>query len=400
MNRQLELLHPYPFQRFNQLLESVSTESNEPLVAWSMGEPRHAAADFLVQALQDETLIRRGLGTYPPTKGIPELREAIAGFLMQRYQLSSKPDPETQVLPVTGTREALFAIAQAIVTATDTANVIMPNPFYQIYEGATILAGAEPYYLNCTEANNYLPDFDEVPDQVWERCELLYLCTPGNPTGAVMTTEELQKVIRLAEQFNFVIVSDECYSEIYRHESDPPEGLLGAADAMGWHDYKNCLAVNSLSKRSNLPGLRSGYIAGDAELLEKFLLYRTYHGSAMPVHHQLVSVMAWQDEEHVIANRSLYREKFDTVAEILNPVWPMPMPDAGFYFWPETPIPDTDFAVRLIQLANVKVLPGSFLSRDTPEGNPGNNRVRMALVATLDECIEAAQRIVHCWQHL
>lgn len=400
MNRQLELLHPYPFQRFNQLLENVTSESNEPLIAWSMGEPRHDAADFLVRAMQDESLVRQGLGSYPPTKGLPELREAIAGFLQQRYQLASRPDPESQVLPVTGTREALFAIAQAVVTATDAGKVVMPNPFYQIYEGAAILAGAEPHYLNCTKANGYLPDLDQVPEQIWAECDLLYLCTPGNPTGAVMSSEELQKAIRLAEQFNFIIVSDECYSEIYRDEKAPPAGLLGAADAMGWHDYKNCLAVNSLSKRSNLPGLRSGYIAGDAELLEKFLLYRTYHGSAMPVHHQLVSEMAWRDEKHVVSNRSLYRQKFAAVAEILEPVWPMTIPEAGFYFWPETPLSDTEFAVRLIELANVKVLPGSFLSRDTTEGNPGANRVRMALVATQDECVEAAQRIVHCWPRL
>ena len=400
MNRQLEYLHPYPFQRFNQLLENVSSESNEPLIAWSMGEPRHDAADFLVNALQDEDLIRRGLGTYPPTKGLPELREAIAGFLQRRYELSNGPDPETQVLPVTGTREALFAIAQAVITSTEAGRVVMPNPFYQIYEGAAILAGAAPYYLNCTHENGYLPDFDSVPADVWDACELLYLCSPGNPTGAVMTTEDFQKAIQLAEQHNFVIVSDECYSEIYRDESKPPAGLLGAADAMGWHSYRHCIAVNSLSKRSNLPGLRSGYVAGDAEILEKFLLYRTYHGSAMPVHHQLVSVLAWQDEDHVVINRSLYREKFKAVADILDPVWPMSTPEAGFYFWPETPMPDTDFAVRLIELANVKVLPGSYLSRDTESGNPGANRVRMALVATLDECIEAAERIVQCWERL
>jgi len=400
MNKQLELLHPYPFQRFNQLLENVETVSNAPLIAWSMGEPRHEAARFLVEAMQDEALIRKGLGTYPPTKGIPELREAIAAFLQQRYNLSDKPDAETQVLPVTGTREALFAIAQAVISASDGGRVVMPNPFYQIYEGAAILAGAEPFYMNCTADNGFLPDFDSVPEDVWQDCELLYLCTPGNPTGAVMSEESLQQAIRLADRYNFVIVSDECYSEIYFDEDNPPAGLLGAADAMGWSDYRHCVAVNSLSKRSNLPGLRSGYVAGDAEILEKFLLYRTYHGSAMPVHHQLVSEKAWQDEQHVIDNRKLYREKFDAVARILAPVWPMQMPDAGFYFWPETPMADTDFAVRLIELANVKVLPGSFLSRTTENGNPGEQRVRMALVATLEECIEAAERIVQVWERM
>ena len=400
MNQQLERLHPYPFQRFNALLASVETKSNAPLIAWSMGEPKHPAARFLVEALQDETLIRRGLGTYPPTKGLEQLRAAIADFLKRRYGLHQTPNAETQVLPVTGTREALFAIAQAVVSANEAGRIVMPNPFYQIYEGAAILAGAEPHYLNCTEENNFLPDFAAVPAEIWDQCDLLYLCTPGNPTGAVMSNERLQTVIRLADRHDFVIVSDECYSEIYFDENEPPGGLLGAADAMGWHDYRNCIAVNSLSKRSNLPGLRSGYVAGDAAILEKFLLYRTYHGSAMPVHHQLVSELAWQDEQHVIENRSLYREKFKAVANILEPVWPMQQPEAGFYFWAQTPTRDTDFAVRLIELANVKVLPGSFLSRDTDSGNPGENRVRMALVATLDECVEAAERIVQVWERL
>ena len=400
MNHQLDLLHPYPFQRFNQLLEGVTTGSRAPLIAWSMGEPRHEAADFLVNALQDEQLIREGLGTYPPTRGLPELREAIAAFLARRYRLGGMPDPETRVLPVTGTREALFAIAQAVVTSNRAGAVVMPNPFYQIYEGAAILSGARPCYMNCTPDNRYLPDFDSVPEAVWRACDLLYLCTPGNPTGAVMTTADLQRAIKLAEQYQFVIVSDECYSEIYPDENSPPPGLLGAAHDMGLDDYRNCIAVNSLSKRSNLPGLRSGYVAGDPDILDRFLLYRTYHGSAMPVHHQRVSVMAWQDEDHVLENRERYRAKFKAVADILDPVWPVQLPEAGFYLWPETPMEDTNFAVRLIEQANVKVLPGSFISRDTAAGNPGANRVRIALVATLDECVEAATRIVDCWDSL
>ena len=400
MNRQLDLLHPYPFQRLNRLMEGVTTKSDAPLIAWSMGEPGQEAADFLVNALRDEQLIRRGLGAYPPTRGLPELREAMASFLARRYRLTEMPDPETRVLPVTGTREALFAIAQAIVTSNRAGSVVMPNPFYQIYEGAAILSGARPWYMNCTSDNRYLPDFNSVPEAVWRNCDLMYLCTPGNPTGAVMTTEDLQQAIALAQKHRFVIVSDECYSEIYADEKSPPPGLLSAAADMGLDDYRNCIAVNSLSKRSSLPGLRSGLVAGDARILDRFLLYRTYHGSAMPVHHQLVSVLAWQDEAHVRESREAYRARFKAVADILDPVWPMQRPAAGFYLWPETPMADTSFAVRLIEEANVKVLPGSFISRDTAAGNPGANRVRIALVASLEECVEAATRIRDCWDRL
>ena len=276
----------------------------------------------------------------------------------------------------------------------------MPNPFYQIYEGAALLAGSKPYYVNCEPGNGYLPDFDGVPEEVWQRCQLLYLCSPGNPTGAVMGIAQIQTLIALSDKYNFIIASDECYSEIYMNEENPPAGLLEAASLLGRDDYKNCVAFNSLSKRSNLPGLRSGYVAGDAEIMQKFLLYRTYHGSAMSMHHQVLSTLAWNDEQHVIENRQVYRDKFALVADILNPVWPMAIPEAGFYFWPETPISDPDFAVRLVQLANVKVLPGSYLSRATDSGNPGTNRVRIALVATQSECIEAAERIVDCWHKI
>jgi len=400
MNNNLEKLYPYPFQRFNQLLDGVTSETNLSQIAWSMGEPKHAAPDFLVNALTDTALIREGFGTYPPTKGTPALRTAIANFINRRFGLEPALDPDLNVLPVTGTREALFAFAQAVIEPQSDSVTVMPNPFYQIYEGAALLAGSKPYYVNCEPGNGYLPDFDGVPEEVWQRCQLLYLCSPGNPTGAVMGIAQIQALIALSDKYNFIIASDECYSEIYMDEENPPAGLLEAASLLGRDDYKNCVAFNSLSKRSNLPGLRSGYVAGDAEIMQKFLLYRTYHGSAMSMHHQVLSTLAWNDEQHVIENRQVYRDKFALVADILNPVWPMAIPEAGFYFWPETPISDPDFAVRLVQLANVKVLPGSYLSRATDSGNPGTNRVRIALVATQSECIEAAERIVDCWHKI
>jgi N-succinyldiaminopimelate aminotransferase len=393
MNPLLDELQPYPFERFNALLDGVKSSASQPLIAWSLGEPRHEAPDFLVSQMQEGDIIRRGFGTYPPTRGLPELRESIAEFLARRYQLPRKPDPESQVLPVNGTREALFAFAQAVIDPAGGGITMMPNPFYQIYEGAALLAGTRPWFLNCTASNGFLPDFSTVPDSVWRDCRLLYICSPGNPTGAVMDIECLKQVVTLAQQHDFIVASDECYSEIYLDETMPPPGVLQAASELGLDGFDRCIAFNSLSKRSNLPGMRSGYVAGDADILAGFLKYRTYHGSAMPVHHQLLSTLAWQDDEHVLQNRRLYREKIFAVKAILDPVWPMDVPEAGFYFWPETPIPDQDLAVRLIELANVKVLPGSFLSRDTTTGNPGENRVRIALVATMQECVEAAERI-------
>ncbi|MBT4160045.1 MAG: succinyldiaminopimelate transaminase [Gammaproteobacteria bacterium] len=399
MNRNLEKLHPYPFEKLNALLEGVSNKANMPLIAWSVGEPKHPAPDFLVEALSNESVIRQGFGAYPPTRGLPELRDAISDFLARRYSLHERPDPETQVLPVTGTREALFSFANAVLTPTDDSVTVMPNPFYQIYEGAALLAGSEPHYVNCSGID-LTPDFDSVPNDIWQRCQLLYLCSPGNPTGGVLSADKLGELIKLSDEHGFIIAADECYSEIYLDESDPPPGLLEVASALGRHDYRNCIAFNSLSKRSNLPGLRSGYVTGDARILEKFLLYRTYQGAAMPVHHQLLSAMAWQDEHHVRENREIYRSKFKTVVGILNTVWPMETPRAGFYLWPETPMDDQMFTRRLIEETSIKVIPGSFLSRDTKTGNPGTNRVRMALVATEAECIEAAERIVDHWEAL
>jgi N-succinyldiaminopimelate aminotransferase len=400
MNQNLDKLHPYPFARLNELLQDVSPETDLPLISWAMGEPKHATPDFLVAAMQDEQLIRHGFGAYPPTKGTPELRASISAFINRRFNMQQAINPESEVLPVNGTREALFAIAQTIIDTGKKSRTLMPNPFYQIYEGAALLAGSDPYFLNCTQDSGFIPDFDAVPADVWQQCQLLYLCTPGNPTGAVMSSAQLQSLIALSDEFDFVIISDECYSEIYQNEQAPPPGLLQAASEMGRHDLRNCLAFNSLSKRSNLPGLRSGYVAGDRRLIEKFLLYRTYHGSAMPMHHQTLSTIAWQDERHVIENRRLYRSKFETVSQILSPVWPVQVPEAGFYLWPKTPTSDPEFAMNLVKHANVKVLPGSFLSRDSDEGNPGTNRVRIALVATEAECADAANRIVDCWDKL
>ena len=400
MNNLLDALQPYPFQRLNGLLENVQPQSGKSPISWAMGEPKHPAPDFLVAMLNDESLIREGFGTYPPTKGRPELRNAISSFLAHRFRLNEKPDPELQVLPVSGTREALFSFAQAVVEPTDDSVTMMPNPFYQIYEGAAILAGSKPYFLNCTAENGFIPDFSGVSNDLWQACQLIYICTPGNPTGAVQNLQSLEQLISLSLEHDFVIASDECYSELYADEANPPPGILQAAQAVGNPEYRNCIAFNSLSKRSNLPGLRSGYVAGDAALIEKFLLYRTYHGAAMPVHHQVISTLAWSDEQHVIDNRATYRLKFARVTEILSTCWTTAIPAAGFYLWPETPIPDQDFAVRLIQETNVKVLPGSLLSRDTNQGNPGANRVRIALVATETECIEAAERIVNQWQRL
>lgn len=399
MNSNLDRLHPYPFEKLNALLADVEPTSNLEPIAWSVGEPKHAAPPALIAALADPELIRRGFGTYPPTKGLPELRAAICRFLRRRFQLSADLDPDTQVLPVTGTREALFSFAQAVLDAGQDSLTLMPNPFYQIYEGAALLAGSEPVFLDCNNAN-LMPDFSSVSADTWRRCRLVYLCSPGNPTGGLHTREELKQLITLSDEFDFIIASDECYSEIYFDESAPPVGLLQVASEMGRTDYRNCISFNSLSKRSNIPGVRSGYAAGDASVLQKYLLYRTYQGAAMPVHHQLLSAMAWEDETHVIENRAIYRSKFKTVTGILNQVWDTVIPAAGFYLWPQTPVDDEAFAVRLIQHANVKVLPGSFLSRDGGSGNPGQNRVRMALVATEAECIEAAERIVASWDRL
>ncbi len=390
MNPELDRLHPYPFEKLHKLKAQVVPPAGLPHIALSIGEPKHDIPDFVQPILTQQMA---GFSNYPVTIGMVELRQTISDWLRTRFQLNAAPDPASQVIPVNGTREALFAFAQAVIDRTRNPLVVMPNPFYQIYEGAAMLAGAEPHYLDCLEQNRFLPDFDSVPEAVWQRCQLLYICSPGNPTGAVIGMDTLKRLIALADKYDFVIASDECYSEIYFDEQQPPPGLLQACAELGRDDYARCVVFHSLSKRSNLPGLRSGFAAGDGQILKRFLHYRTYHGCAMPLPLQQVSIAAWQDEDHVRDNRRLYQEKFARVLEILKPVLDVDYPDAGFYLWPRTEQSDTDFARDLFAAQNVTVLPGSFLSRDSVAGNPGAQRVRMALVASVEECVEAAKRI-------
>ena len=389
MNPDLDRLHDYPFQKLARLFADTHPPSDRSDIKLSIGEPKHPAPGFVRDALIGAL---DGLGNYPLTKGSAALRGAISDWLKTRFKLTAI-DAEREVLPVTGTREALFAFAQAVVDRRADPIVAMPNPFYQIYEGAALLAGAEPYYLNTTAAFGFQPDFDAVPASVWERCQLLYLCSPGNPTGAVLSAETLRRVIELADRHDFIIASDECYSELYPVDAAPPVGILEVCADMGRNDFHRCVAFHSLSKRSNLPGMRSGFVAGDARLLERFLLYRTYHGCAMPPPHQVASVAAWQEETHVAENRALYQAKFDAVLDILAGHLDVQRPDAGFYLWARTPGSDQDFARGLYDAEHVTVLPGSFLSREANGINPGAGHVRMALVAPLAECIDAAQRI-------
>ncbi len=394
MNRDLARLQQYPFEKLAELKRDLQAPAGLDHIALSIGEPQHAPPHPVVEQLIAHL---HQLARYPSTRGSDDLRGAIAEWLARRFDLpASAVDPASQVLPVSGTREALFAIAQCVVDRSAVAPaVLMPNPFYQIYEGAALLAGAEPVFMNCVPQNGFLPDLDAVDPSVWQRCQLIYICSPGNPSGAVMPTEYLAKLIELAQQYDFIIAGDECYSEIYPDESDPPPGLLGAAWQLGLTDFRRCLAFHSLSKRSNLPGLRSGFVAGDAEILRDFLRYRTYQGGALPTATQSASVTAWRDEDHVLANRALYREKFARVTEVLSATLAPQSPEAGFYLWAETPIADTEFARRLYAEQNVTVLPGRYLARESNGINPGENRVRMALVAPLDECLDAARRVNH-----
>lgn len=399
MNPDLTLLHPYPFEKLAALKAAVNAPAHLNDIMLSIGEPKHEPPAFVLETLVSNL---SKLSNYPTTKGLPELREAIATWANKRFQLTIGTfTADKHVLPVNGTREALFAFAQAIIDRSKSdALIVSPNPFYQIYEGAALLSGAQPYFLNCTEENHFIPDFASVPAEIWQRCQLLFICSPGNPTGAVMNTSQLKELIVLADKYDFVIASDECYSELYFDEANPPAGLLQACAELGRDDFARCVVFHSLSKRSNLPGLRSGFVGGDAKILEKFLLYRTYHGCAMPVPTQLASVAAWQDETHVIANRVAYRQKFDAVLDVLAGILPVSKPDASFYLWPKTPIKGEVFAQQLFAQQKVTVLPGSFLARDTGGINPGENYVRMALVASLAECTEAAQRIKQFVQSL
>lgn len=392
MNPDLQALYPYPFEKLASLKAGVEPPSTLSHIALSIGEPKHEPPPFVLDTLS-QNLAR--LANYPATKGLPELRAAIARWAERRFRLGAQGlDPERQVLPVNGTREALFAFAQAVIDRTQSHPlVVSPNPFYQIYEGAALLAGAGTAFLNCTTDNGYIPDFAAVDPQIWNDCQLLYICSPGNPTGAVLTLEHWRTLLELADRHDFVIASDECYSELYFDEQQPPTGLLQACTELDRPGFERCVVFHSLSKRSNLPGLRSGFVAGDAGLLAEFLRYRTYHGCAMPVPVQLASIAAWEDETHVIANRDQYREKFDAVLEILGDCLDVQRPEAGFYLWPRTPVDSETFARELFRQQNVTVLPGNYLARPTASGNPGDQYVRMALVASLEECIEAAKRI-------
>jgi N-succinyldiaminopimelate aminotransferase len=391
MNNALQDLQPYPFEKLRALLGSVKPNPDKRPVALSIGEPKHKSPPFVAQALADNL---DQMAVYPTTAGVPALREAIAGWCERRFGVPNGwLDAARHVLPVNGTREALFAFTQTVVNRSDDGLVISPNPFYQIYEGAAFLAGAKPHYLPCLAEHGFNPDFDAVSDDIWDRCQILFLCSPGNPTGALIPLETLKKLIALADKHDFVIAADECYSELYFDEGTPPPGLLSACVALGREDFKRCVVFHSLSKRSNLPGLRSGFVAGDADILKAFLLYRTYHGCAMPIQTQLASIAAWNDEEHVRANRTLYREKFDAVLEILSPVLDVQRPDGGFYLWPNVGTDDAAFCRDLFVAEHVTVVPGSYLSREVDGFNPGAGRVRLALVAPLAECIEAAERI-------
>ncbi|UTW46070.1 succinyldiaminopimelate transaminase [bacterium SCSIO 12696] len=401
MNPNLNQLQPYPFERLAALKAGVEAPKEATPIALSIGEPKHSAPELAVNALKNSLA---GLGNYPATRGTAELRGAIGRWLCTRFAL--KGINQNQILPVNGTREALFAFAQAVVDRHQSEPlVVMPNPFYQIYEGAALLAGAQPYFVNCDQQSGFIPDFSQVDESVWQRCQLLYLCTPGNPTGAVMSLQQLQDLIALADQYDFVIASDECYSEIYLDEQQPPAGILQACAELGRHDYHRCIAFQSLSKRSNLPGLRSGFVAGDQNLIERFLLYRTYHGCAMSLPVQQASIAAWSDEQHVIDNRALYREKFDAVLPLLEDRLTTRRPQGGFFLWSKVPattagLDDQQFARQLFEHTGITVLPGSFLARDTVDGNPGRGWLRIALVAPLQECCSAAKQIAAFVDHI
>lgn len=393
MNSKLARLQPYPFQKLAELVQGVTPPADKAAISLAIGEPKHAAPPFVLEELQSALA---GLSAYPATKGGAALRKSVADWASRRFALKRIAlDPDRHVLPVCGTREALFSVAQAVIDVRlhTRPRVIIPNPFYQIYEGAALLAGAEPFFLNATADTGYKMDFARVPEDLWKQVQLVYVCSPANPTGAVMEREDYARLIALAEEHDFIIASDECYSEIYQDEGSPPVGLLQVADELGVEDYRRCLVFHSLSKRSNLPGLRSGFVAGDGEVMARYLLYRTYAGSSLPPPTQAASIKAWGDEAHVRTNRDLYRQKFQAVTDILAPVMSIEIPPGGFYLWPQTPIQDETFTRELYARENVLVLPGSYLSREAAGTNPGSGRVRMALVAGLDECAEAAHRV-------
>jgi N-succinyldiaminopimelate aminotransferase len=391
MNPALMKLRPYPFERLRALLAGAQPPADLAHISLSIGEPRHTPPAVVLDAFTQNL---QTLGNYPATAGLPQFRAAVADWLTRRFQLPrAAVNADTMVLPVNGTREALFAFTQAMTDSSAAPLIVMPNPFYQIYEGAALLAGAQPYFMGSDHGNQrHLPDLDGVPADVWRRCRVLFLCSPSNPTGAVAGIDYLRRALELAERHDFVVAADECYSEIYLDESKPPPGLLQAAVAAGNTGFKRCMVFHSLSKRSSVPGLRSGFVAGDPELIKSFLLYRTYHGCAMSVHTQLVSIAAWQDDHHVVENRRLYREKFAAVLPILREAMHVDAPDASFYLWPQVG-DDERFVRQLFERKHVTILPGSYLARDMPHGNPGRGRVRISLVASPAECAEAARRV-------
>jgi len=398
LNPRLDLLQPYPFERLRAVLAGATPPVGLRHIPLSIGEPKHTPPAFIGEALVRS--LGESLGSYPVALGLPELRAAIARWLERRFELSAgSVSPEHNVLPVNGTREALFSFVQAAVDTESGARgtrplVLMPNPFYQIYEGAALLAGAEPRFLNCTESNGYLPDLDAVDARTWNRCQVLFLCTPGNPTGAVMPEAYLRHALELSARHGFVVASDECYSELYFDEGARPPGLLQAAWRAGNSAFARCLVFHSLSKRSSVPGLRSGFVAGDAGFLARYRLYRTYHGCAVPLHTQLASIPAWNDEAHVVDNRRLYREKFSRTTPLIAAALQqeIAIPAGGFYLWPKVP-DDEAFTRGLFERQHVTVLPGRYLARETASGNPGIGRVRISLVASVADCAEAARRI-------
>ncbi|QEA38783.1 succinyldiaminopimelate transaminase [Pistricoccus aurantiacus] len=391
MNPDLDALQPYPFEKLAKLMRSVAPPTDRSFISLTIGEPQHAPPARVLEILHRH---QADFARYPAIAGLPELRQAIADWATRRFDLTGL-DPAAQVLPVNGTREAIFAFAQAALDRSRPARVAMPNPFYQIYEGATLLAGGKPLYLDCTAEQDFRMDLDSVTPSTWRDVQLVFVCSPGNPSGAVTPMEDFKRLIELADEFDFIVASDECYSELYLDEAAPPPGLLQACAALSRHDYRRCLVFHSLSKRSNLPGLRSGFVAGDERLIAPFKRYRTYHGCAMSLPLQHASISAWQDEAHVKANRDAYREKFAAVGEILAPVMDFPRPRASFYLWPAVPGGDDEaFAQKLCAEENVAVLPGAYMGRANAQGiNPGAGRVRLALVAELEATIEAARRI-------
>jgi N-succinyldiaminopimelate aminotransferase len=391
MNPDLARLQAYPFERLRALLANATPPTGLSGISLSIGEPRHEPPLFVLEALARHL---HRLDTYPATRGLPELRAAMAAALERRYLPAGvRLDPDSMVLPVNGTREALFALVQAVVDAGRDALVAMPNPGYQIYEGGALLAGAEPYYLNLRAETGYRPDLASVPPAIWRRCQLLILCSPGNPTGAVLSLEYLRAALELAERYDFIVAADECYADLYLDETRPSPSLLHAAALAGNTAFRRCLVFHSLSKRSSLPGLRSGLIAGDPLLIERFLLYRTYHGCAMPLPTQFASIEAWNDDAHASANRRLYQQKFDRVIPMLAPHLPLERPEGAFYLWARTEGDDAQFARALYERAHLIVLPGSFMAREAHGENPGRGRVRISLVPQLAECLEAAARL-------